>query len=351
MGSTIRKHTEMPLQQVPALGARVICDIPLTSDLENVLIALSGTLTTGATAPTGLKGGGITELIQQVELIGDGRDVIASMPFDVLCNGNMFRRKNGNQSSITQPGLLASTVYNFEAETVLDLSQFSAIRPKDSALRENNYKTLQIAFRYAGDWSTVFINGATAGVVASSNIAVNPFALPASSLSGLVVTAKESVELADATGAASAPVLRALYSARDDQVSGATTRQRFRLTPDQYLRGITLRTKTNTPGVPATDGLLSNSLLSRVRVYVGKDLRTDLSSQMIRERNGIEVGALTNPNGYYYIDFADGNGSPDKINDALNLMRDVTQGADCYLEYDTVGACTTNVTQWGLIPV
>jgi hypothetical protein len=151
----------------------------------------------------------------------------------------------------------------------------------------------------------------------------------------------------------SSPIFKPLVSSRDDVIAVGVTRQRFRLTPDQGLRGITLRTMTSA-------GALTDNILKRVRVYVGKDLRLDLAGGTLKELNAIRF-AGTRPTGYYYLDFADRHASPDYLNDCLDLRRALTQGADAYIEYDSYAAAdlaaglpitgvagTISVAQWGL---
>lgn len=328
MGSSIRKFTEMPLQNAPTLGARVICDIPLTADLERVGILLSGIVTIGVAASTGLVSDGIPNIIEDISLIGDGRDTIAQISMAQLVSGNMFRRKGGSVSSVQQPAL-AVGAQAFEVEAILDLAQYGAIVPKESSVRENNYKTLQLAVRFNAAWTSVLVAGAgTTFATAALN---------------LVVTADECLELPDGAGVVSTPILKPLISGRDELFSAAANRIRFRLTPDQGLRGISLRMLNVT-------GNLSDSVLGRARVYVGKDLRVDLSANSIAELSKINMNGVR-PQGYYYIDFADRAGAPDLMNDCLDLRRAITQGADAYLELDTLVAGSVNVVQWGLTGV
>lgn len=322
MGQSIRKFTELPLQNQPALNTRVIVDIPTTADLENLLLMLSGTVTLSGAA-SAIITDGIANIITSVELIGDGRDVIASLPFYQIVNGNMFRRKTASAPVVTQPGITAAA-QAFVCEGTLDLAAFNAIRPKDSSVRENSYKTLQLALRFAGDWTGVFTGGTVSSTVFS-----------------LTIAARETIELADESGGASAPIMRPLFSARDDNFSGATTRQRFRLTPEQALRGIGLR-------VVNSSNALSDSVLSRVRLYVGKDVRLDMAASTIKELNKSLLAQVPGT-GYYFLDFADGEGSPDKLNDALDLRTMVTQGADAYIEYDTLAQGAVNIAQYGYV--
>lgn len=322
MGQSIRKFTELPLQNQPALGQRVIVDIPTTADLESLLIMLSGTVTlTGAAS--NLLSDGVANIITGVDLIGDGKDVICSLPYAQIVNGNMFRRKTLAAPIVTQPGLTVAA-QPFVCEGTLDLAAFNAIRPKDSSVRENSYKTLQLALRFAGDWTGVF-NGGTISTTAFT----------------LTIFARETIELKDDKGDVSTPIMRPLFSARDDNFSGAVTRQRFRLTPEQALRGISLRAINSTT-------VNDDAVLSRVRVYVGKDLRLDMSASCIKEynKNGMAQAPGT---GWYFLDFADGEGSPDKMNDCLDLRSVVTQGADAYIEYDTLKQGVVNIAQYGYV--
>lgn len=322
MGASIRKQSTFPLQNQPALGNVVVCDIPLTADLENMLVTLSGSVTLSGAA-SALVNDGIANLIDSIELIGDGRTTIVQQKFRTMVNANIFRRKLGMVPTINQPGITAAA-HAFEAEGIIDLAAFGAVRPKDSNLRENAYKTLQLRLTMASAWTAVF----SGGTVSTSSMSIT-------------VRAKETIELPDAKGQVTSPILRPLVSERDITVSAATTRERFRLTPEQALRGLAFRV------VNGSDAL-SDSVLSNVRVYVGSDQRLDLTAAVIKESTKAEfVGAdLT---GYYFVDFADGAGAPDRLNDCLNLRNAATKGADCYVEIDTAAAGTISVVQCGFV--
>ena len=323
MPGSIRKFTEMPLQNAPALGVRVICDIPTTSDLENLLLLVSGTvtLTTAAAALTNIDG--ILNLITAVELIGDGRDTIISIPMTQASRGNLFRHKTRVAPAPVQPGVAIAT-HPFSMEAVLDLASWGSIRNKDSSLRENQYKTLQLAIRYAGDFAGVL----SGGVVSAST-------------HSLTVAARETIEMDGEMEEASAPIMRVLQSARDDNFGGSVSRQRFRLTPEQGLRGLCLRVTT-------TANALSDAVLSRVRLYVGKDLRFDFSAATIKrmtEQNSVSGS----PVGYYFLDFADGEGSPDKLNDTIDMRFSATQNAWWTTWLTISKAGVVNVAQYGYV--
>lgn len=320
MGKSIRKEQEFPAQQAPALNTKIIYDIPLTADLERLVVSLSGVVTLTAVA-TALKKDGICELIQSVDLIANGSDTIVSVPFAQIVQGNMFRRNSRNAPPLTQPGL-AIAAQPFKATGVIDLAAYGVIRPKDTSVRETAYKTLQLAVRFA-DFASVF----TGGTVSASTLA-------------MLVQADETIEMPDATGAASAPIMRPLISYREDSVTGAVTRQRFRLTPEQALRGLTLR------AMDATGNVCSDAVLSRVRVYTGTMLRYDKISAAIRDKNQNEMNGGV-PTGYYYINFAAQGESADRLNDCYDLRAAAMGGADAYIEYDSAAAMTLCVTQHG----
>lgn len=322
MSKSIRKQQEFPSQQAAGLNTKVVYDIPLTADLERLLILLSGTVTTSVAA-TALVKDGIAELIQSVDLIANGSDTIASLPFAQLVNGNMFRRYARNAPPVVQP-TLAIGVLPFSASGVLDLSAFGAIRPKDSSVRETKYKTLQLILRFAPDFTSVMSGATVTGSTINS-----------------LVTAHETVELPDpTTGKVTSPILRPLISYREDNVTGATIRQRFRLTPEQALRGLVLRA-VNGAGNATTD-----ATLSQVRVYTGTTLRYAKSAAGIRADNQNDMQAAI-PTGYYFLNFAAQGQSPDRLNDSYDLRMAVMGGADAYLEYDSSAAMTLGVAQWG----
>lgn len=324
MAKSQRNQKVLPAQQTPGLGVQVVYDIPLVADLNRITLALSGTVAIGTASATGLYKDGICELIKSVELKRDGSDTLVSVPFSLLVQGNMFRRRKQAAPTLTQPGLTVAT-QPFAAIGVLDLNAFGALRPKDSALRETDCKTLQLIVTFASDFTGVFNLGSA--VVGSSTIS-------------LIAKADETVELADpATGAKTKPRLKVLVSNREDNVTGATSRQRFRLTPGQALRGITLRAVNSS-------SVTSDSVLSAVRVYVGDKLRTDLTAAAIRAMNQAEFNASI-PTGYYYLDFAELGQSDDRLEDCYDLRAEVLQGADAYIEYDSSAQMTLGVTQFG----
>lgn len=319
---SIRKNTVLPSQQSAGLGVRQIFDIPLTCDLERLQITLAGSVTLSAVAAA-LKLDGICQLIESVELIGNGSTTICNIPFHQLVQGNLFRREFIKEATLTQPGLTVAA-HPFYATAILDLSAVGALRPKDSTLRETKYKTLQLALRFADSFiGSVF----TTGTVSASTISTR-------------VKADETIEMADSGNQISSPILIPQYSYRELTVSGAADKERFRLTPDQALRGLTMR------AVDSTGNVKSDAVLSRVRLYTGTTLRCELTAQAIRDDNIACMQAAV-PTGYYYLSFARQPGVPDRMNDAYDLRQAVLGGADAYMEFDTSAALTLGVTQWG----
>lgn len=329
MPSSIRTRGELTPQNLPVLGARVVYDIPRTADLESIFVLFSGSITLSVAAAA-LVTDGILNLITAVELIANsGRDPIVTVPFNILTQGNMFRRKRGNAPAITQPGI-AIAVNTFSVSSVIDMAAFAMVRPKDTSLREGNYESLQLAFRFAGDLTGVYTGGGFVSTAQSLN---------------LVVRVKECVELADANNVYSSPVARVLMTSNDIIIAGASDKIQYKLTPGQGLRGIVLKVQNN--AVPA---VLSNSILTRARVNVGKVLRVDLAGATIIAEMAQEHSAVP-PVGYYFIDFADRFGADDHLNDVIDLDPAQTNGADSILEISTNAACTVSVMQIGYIPL
>lgn len=324
MADSIAKYGEIALQNTPGLGIPVVIDIPLTADLENLLIKLDGTVTLSIAA-SALVTDGIANLIDMVELIADGRDTIIAIPFNQLVNGNMFRKKQGSVSNVTQPGITAAA-QAFSVQCMLDLAAFGAIRPKDSNLRENSFKTLQLKLRFNPAWSSVF----TGGTFTAQTINLSVFAV-------------ETVELQGKDGTATSPIFRASVSGRDDQFTGAVSKKQIRLTPEQLLRGISLR-------VVNASGALSDAIMSAVRVYVGKDLRYTGLAANIKALNNATMQSPPGT-GYYFLNFANEHGAPDRLNDGLDLRNIKTMGADCILEYDSTAQGVVNIVQYGYTPL
>ena len=99
MGNSINTRGELTPQNQPVLGARVVYEIPRTADLNSLYILFTGTVTLGVAA-TSIITDGILNLITAVELLANGgRDSICSVPFSMLTQGNMFRRKRGSSPS------------------------------------------------------------------------------------------------------------------------------------------------------------------------------------------------------------------------------------------------------------
>lgn len=321
MGQSLRNDYEVSAQNTPALGVVQVYDIPRTGDLESLMIALSGSVTLSG-AGSALTADGILNLISDVELVADnGKVVIASVPFRMLVNGNLPRRKHGAVPSITQPGVTAAA-HSFEAEGILDMG-YGLMRAKDAFLRENAYTDLKLRLRFASSYAVV-----SDGTVGALTITT-------------AVRARETLELPDADGIASSPSVRLQRTANDLDVSGAVTKKQFKLTAEQGLRGIVLR-------VVNGSAALSDAILSRVRVTVGKVERLNLSATVLKESTKTEfVGAQLT--GYYFIDLADGNGAPDKLADTLDLTSVSTGGADSFIEIDTAAAGTITIDQIGYV--
>ena len=328
MGDSIRTAAELSSINAPALGQRVVYEIPRTADLEKIEISLTGSLTL-TTAATGLITDGLLNVLTSVELLANsGRDVICSLPFNVLTQGNFARRKNGSAPIITQPGI-GIAVNTFSVLSVLDLASFGSVRPKDTNLREGNYASLQLAFRFAPDLTGVY----TGAFVTSAQSFV------------LTVAVHETVELPDANNAYSNPIARPLKTAQDVAITGAATKVQFKLTPGQGLRGVVLKVQSN-----AVPPVLTDTALLRCRVNVGKVQRLDKSSIMMKAQMALRNPVLP-PVGYYFLDFADRNGSADHLTDVLDLDPAQTNGSDSILEVDTASACTITVYQDGYIPL
>lgn len=322
MGKSVRTQQELSGNIAAALGAKIVYDIPLTADLENILISLSGGVTL-ADAATALKRDGIAEIIASVDLVADGKKTLVSVPFAQLVQGNIPRRVRLSEPTLTQPGLTAAA-QTFLASGVLDCSAFGAMRPKDSSVRETRYKTLQLVVRFAASWDSVFSD-----VVSYSATTLT-----------LIVKTNETVESADASGNVSTPLLVPSVSYREEAVSALANKNRFRLTPEQVLRGLTL------VAIDSTGNVKSDAVLGRVRIYTGKTLRLDLAAATIRADNLASMVSVI-PAGYYYLDLARSGGSVDRLNDCYDLRTAVLQGADAYLEFDSLAAMTLGVTQFG----
>ena len=317
------RDTEFPARTAPAFGVTAVWNFPLTANLDKLDIQLTGTVDITAGGATFL-GDGIPEIIKSIDLVGDGNVVIASVPFSMLTNGNMWRRLHGIAPAVVQPSV-AISVNAFSALATLDLKAFGALRPKDTSLVETRYRVLELRAVIASDFSGAISGGAI--LLSGSSIAIN-------------VVAHETIELPDAKGVISAPTKRVQVSSTDMTLAGAATKEYKRLTPGQYLRGITLRIQ-NAAGTVNTDGLLT-----AFRIFIGNNQRYNVSGTGIISKNASQMLAAR-PTGYYYLNFTEQQGSVERLHDEIDLRIATLGGADAYVEYDTNAAAVVRITQWG----
>lgn len=314
--------SELVPQQMPALGNTPVYDIPIKADLNRITMSLTGsvTLSTGA---TGLLGDGICELIPVVDLVADGTNHRVQIPFAEIVNGNMFRRRKQQALAVTQPGVTIAA-QPFAAAGVIDLSSFGALRPKDTSLSETDFGLLQLRPTISPNFNGVFYGGG--------------FAVSASNLT-LSIVAHETVELPDNKGQISVPKLSPLFSYQEVTLAGAAAKQRLRLTPDQFLRGLSIRCLNAT-------GLPSDSILSAVRVLIGANQPVNVSAVGLKSACNNDT-ISQNGVGYYFIDFANEGATPDRLNNMLDITQASIRNLGIWLEFDTLAAGTIRLTQYG----
>lgn len=325
---SLRTASELVSLNLPALGQKVVFDIPITADLESLDINFYGTFTLGAGA-TSVITDGMLNLITSCELKGDGgRTTIVSMPFNSLVQSNMWRAKKGSEAAVVQPNITAGAqTYNIAAS--LDLSAYAAMRAKDSSLRESAYSDLKLEFRFAPDFTVVY---AGAGAVT----------VPVFNLSAI---ANETVELVSISGETSNPTVRVLNTAADLVVAGATSKLQYRLTNGVGLRGLALRVQST-----ANPPVLSDNILLSARIIVGKTVRRDISGAALKAKMAKE-NPVTPPTGYYFFDFTEFSGSVDQLSNLIDTSAASTGGADCFLEVATNAAATITIIQYGYVPL
>ena len=324
MGQSLTRKTELQAQVSPAFGVTAIFPILITANLDTLDIALSGGMDITAFAGVTQVGEGIPEIITSVDLVGNGSTPICSVPFTELVNGNIWRRTDGLASIVSQPAIGADAVAAFSATGTIDLKSYLALRPKDTALLESQFNTLQLKLNIAPDFSGAFSGGTIS--VAGSTIAIN-------------VVAHETIELPNAQNVVTMPTKRILYASRDVNFAGAANKQQFLLNPGQTLRGITLRSETAAKA-------LSDAILSAVRVYVGNSLRYNVSAAGIVAANAAMIKAARTT-GRYFLNFTEESGSLERLNNELDLSLATLAGANAYIELDIAGAGIVKVTQWG----
>lgn len=289
-------------------------DLPRGYDLESVFLRLSGGLQV-TVAGSAVRAESPCQAIARVELVADGKNTIASFPFTLLNQCNVFARSAPIR---TPPSNFTIATYQVAAGARLDLASIDGSRPKDSNLRTSGMQLLQLRVTTAAA-AACFV-GATANF---------------SSLF-LDVYTSELVEIADKDGEITQPLFLVKRTYQDVAFTASNTNMEVPLPVGNIMRGVILRGEG-----AVTAGEPSDSVINNISLRSGVDVRYNLSYLNSREeaRQNYGIGAL--PTGYTVADLmCNGGLEGNRASEGWDLAQ--ASEAKCVL--DVTGAANTKVT-------
>lgn len=248
-------------------------------DLYSIGFKINATLDVTAAA-TAVRAEAPSQLIQRVELVADGKNTIASVPFVNLTHGNAFRH---SRAAVTPPTGVSIANYAVKAAGKLDMATVDGVNPKDTALHTNQFGSLRLRLTF-GSAAACFVGG-TVGLGAGSTVDV---------------FVKEAVELTTAGQTAPRFVRKMSYLEQD--ITANNTNLLIPLPVGNQIRAVELRAED--AGEPV------DTIINNVKLYSGTDVRFDLDGEHVKDTNIEDYGAFASggmPAGFYIADFcADG---------------------------------------------
>lgn len=316
MSGQYRIKRKIAQQQITENGV-VTIDVPRGYDIEALYFRIYGTVNVTTNFAGGVRAEAPCQLIKRIELVADGKNTIASVPFNMLNRGNPFRR--GQLGPLTPPSAATIAAYAVEAAAVLDQANMDGIRSKDSNLRTSGMGLLQLRFTF-GAAADLFGPGAGAGNIA--NMFVD-------------VYTSEMIELPDAKGAITSPLYMVKRAYQDIPALTSNANMQVILPVGNVLRGLVIRAS----GL-VTAGEPSNGIINNIQLASGVDVRFNLPGLDVRALNKVDYQITTLPDGYYYIDLM-GDGS---FNTQASEGWDLTNASEAKLILDVTGGANVNLT-------
>jgi hypothetical protein len=295
-------------------GGFATVDLPRGYDYESVHIRAYGTVNV-TTAATSVRIEAPVQAISRVELVADGRNTLFSAPFWFATFGK-YDRSNMLDSGarvVTPPTSAAVGSYPFEANGVVDLMTPDGERPKDSNFRTDGLQLFQLRLTF-GNPIDMFVPGAGVATYTAANVEISTV---------------EMVEMPDANGQRTTPVALKKVSFQEIAVPTTNANQEIRLPAGNMIKSVVLRTEGGvTAGEPGA------TVLNRVSVFSGVDVRLNELSAALRGQNNNDYGQITA--GYYIADLARCGGSTARLSE----LWDVTRQAEPKISMDITGSAT-----------
>lgn len=296
-------------------NGQAIFDVPRGYDIEALHFRLYGQLNI-TTAATSIRAESPAQLIKRVELVADGKNTIASLPFVLLNRGNVFRR--GQLGSLTPQSAVSIAAYQIEATAYLDQANIDGIRQKDSNLRTSGMSLLQMRFTFGAAVDTQI-----GGAASLTNVFVD-------------VSSVEMIEIPDPkTGETTKPLYLVKRAYQDIAFTTSNANMQVILPVGNILRGVVIRTEGFTTAGEPHNGILNNVILAS-----GVDVRCNLPGAVIRSMAAMDYDVTTIPTGIYVVDMMTQGG----FNSQASEGWDLTNASEAKLILDVNGAANTKVT-------
>lgn len=304
------------IAQVPVTdNGQFTLDVPRGYDIEALHFRLYGQLNI-TTIATSIRAESPSQLIKRVELVADGKNTIASLPFVLINRANLFRR--GQLGSLTPQSAVAVAAYQIEATGYLDQSNIDGIRQKDSNLRTSGMSLLQMRFTFGAAVDTQIGGAATL-----TNVFVD-------------VSSVEMIEIPDPkTGEITKPMYLVKRAYQDLAFTTSNANMQVALPVGNIMRGVVIRTEGFT-----TAGEPSNAVLNNAQLASGVDVRLNLPANTIRSMNSMDYDVTAIPTGIYCLDMMTQGG----YNTQASEGWDLTNASEAKLILDVNGAANTKVT-------
>jgi hypothetical protein len=304
-------------QQLVQENGQISLDAPRGYDYESIFFRLYGQVNVTTAFAGGVRAEAPVQLIKRIELVADGKNTIASVPFVLLNRGNPFRR--GNIGSLTPPSAASIAAYQVEATGALDQAQIDGIRSKDSNLRTSGMSLLQIRFTF-GAVADIFQPGAGVGTL--TNMYVD-------------VYTSEMIELPDAQGNITKPLYLVKRAYQDIAFTTSNANMQVILPVGNILRGVVIRAEgSGVAGEP------SNAVLNNVQLASGVDVRLNLPAADLQAMNKLDYDIASWPAGIYVADLMTQGG----YNTQASEGWDLTNASEAKLILDVTGGANTKLT-------
>ncbi len=282
----------------------VTLDMPRGYDYESIFFRVSGAFNV-TTAGTAVRALAPSQLVKRVELVADGKNTIASVPFWFLNRC----AKRAQMGLLTPPTAASIASYNVEMSGVLDQALIDGVRPKDSNLRTSGMSLLQL--RITTGAGTDMLTGSPAGSMTS-------FVLD--------VYTVETVELPDDKGQITSPIYLQKRAYQDIALPANNANQQVVLPVGNALRGVVILATVN--GEP------SEAVLNNIQLASGVDVRVNLPALDLKRMDGMDyepTGMLTNstaassssmlPTGLYEVDLMKNGPAAVQVTNAWDLSK------------------------------